>query len=415
MYSLLKKMIITLAAALSLNVVAKTEIEFWSFTRAFDPFIEDFHKNNPDIQVNFTVFPFAQYSPKIIAALRSPKTAPTLFVAEVNFVGQFVKQNIWMPLDDFEGFKDQQKNFFPYAWDVGLNDKNQLVAVTWQANPIGFFYNREVAKKVLGTDDYQEISQKMDNFDNILDALRQAKKETGQSYYVFWGDSGLSSIMQAKYQQPYVENSKLTTGAMIDELFDLYIKFAKEKAIIYPENDDPLFKAINQGKVLGIYTAPWILGSKFKAYRPEGAGNWGLATSPYVAIRGGTWVGISNTEKDKKKIKAAAKFLTDLITNVETSQKFIVTRGDIPTNKIIYENIKNNTDPYLDNQPLVKPLAHNLDEARLFTTPHDTQIRTAIQNVLEKILNNPNDWTIKNAVKEYKKQVSLILPDIIVE
>lgn len=414
MYLLLKKIIIPVVAALSLNAAAKTEIEFWSFTRAFDPFIEDFHENNPDIKVNLTVFPFAQYPQKIMAALRSPKTAPTIFVAEVSFIDQFIKQNIWMPLDDFDGFKDQQKNFFPYAWDAGTNDKGQLVAATWQANPLGFFYNRELARKVLGTDDYQEISEKMNNFDNILEILRQIKAQTGQSYYVFWGDSGLSSIMQAKYQQPFVSGGKLTGGEMIDELFDLYIQFAKENAIIYPENDDPFFKAIEQNKVLGIYTAPWLLGSKLKAYRSEDAGNWGLATSPYPAIRGGTWVGISRIEKDKKKIQAAEKFLTDLITNVETSQKFVVHRGDIPTNKIIYDNIKDNTDAYLNNQPLIKPLAQNLDDAKLFTTTYDSQIRTAIQNVLEKILSNPDSWNAQEAVKEYKKQVALILPDIIV-
>lgn len=415
MYLIFKKIIAFSAVALSVNAAAKTEIDFWSFTRSVEPFIEDFNNSNPDINVKLTIVPFAQYPQKIITALRSPKTAPTVFVSHINSMDQFVKQNIWMPLDDLEGFKDQQKNFFPYAWDAGINDKGQLVAATWQANPIAFFYNREVAKKFLGTDDYQEISKKMSDFDNMLKVIRQINNDSGQSYYIFWGSPALAAIMQAKYQQPLVRDGKLITGEMIDELFDLFIQFAKEEAIIYPKTDDALFKAIEQGKVFGVYTAPWFLGSKLKAYRPEDTGNWGLATSPYPAIRGGTWVGISKIEKDQEKIQAAEKLITDLITNVKTVQKFVIERGDVPTNKIVYENIKDNADIYLNGQPLFSPLAQDLDAAKLFISPFDAQIQAAMEMVLEKIILNPNDWTQDKAVKEYKKQITLLLPDIIVK
>lgn len=415
MYATLKKLITTSAMALSFNAFAETTIDFWSFTRSVEPFIKDFNNNNPDITVNLTIVPFAQYPQKIITALRSPKTAPTVFVSHINSMNQFVKQNIWMPLDDVEGFNNQRDNFFPYAWDAGLNDKGQLVAATWQANPIAFFYNRKIAKKYLGTDDYQEVSQKMNNFDNMLNIIRQLKEQSGQSYYIFWGSPALAAMMQAKYQQPLVSGSKLTAGDMIDELFGLFIEFAKEEAIIYPKTDDALFKAIEQGKVFGIYTAPWFLGSKLKTYRPEDTGNWGLAASPYPAIRGGTWVGISKMEKDKEKIQAAEKLMTDLMTNVKTVQKFVVARGDVPTHKIVYENIKDNADAYLNNQPLFSPLAQDLNAAKLFITPYDAQIQAAMEMVLEKIILNPDDWTAQKAVKEYKKQVALALPDIIVK
>ncbi len=414
MYRSIKKIILSSTLLFSLSGFAKTEIDFWSFTRAFDPFLEQFAEDHPDIKVNFTVIPYNQYPQKIMASLRSAKTAPTLFVSEVSWMNQFVEQDIWQSLDEMEAFKDQKENFIPYVWNAAINKKGELVAGTWQANPLAFMYNRNIAKEILGTDDHNEISSKMDSFESILEVLQTEKEKTGNSYYVFWGDTALAAIMQAKHQQPFVKDGVLTEGDMINELFGRYIDFTKVNAIIYPETDDPFFKAVEQGKVFGIYTAPWLLGSKLKPYRPDDSGKWGIATSPYPAIIGGTWVGIAATEKDPKKLAAAETLLGDLLTNIETSQAFIQHRGDVPTNKIIYENLKENRDEYLGNQRIIEAFSQNLNEAKLFKTPYDAQVRTSIQNVLEKIITNPENWTMEKAVEEYKKQAALNMPDIIV-
>lgn len=414
MYRSLKKLILSSTLLLSFNGFAETEIDFWSFTRAFDPFLEKFSEDHPDIKVNFTVIPFAQYPQKIMASLRSAKTAPTLFVSEVSWMNQFVEQNIWQSLDNMKAFKNQKENFIPYAWNAGINKKGELVAGTWQANPLAFLYNRDAAKTVLGTEDHNEIAAKMDSFERILDVLQAEKEKTGNTYYVFWGETALAGIMQAKYQQPFVTDDVLTEGDMINELFQRYIDFAKVNAIIYPETDDPLFKALEKNKVLGVYTAPWLIGSKLKPYRPEDTGKWGIATAPYPAIRGGTWVGIAATESDPKKLAAAETLLGDLLTNIETSQAFIEFRGDVPTNKIIYENLKTSKNEYLGGQMIIETFSQNLDEAKLFTTPYDAQVRTSIQNVLEKIIIAPENWTAEKAVAEYKKQAALNMPEIIV-
>jgi len=113
-------LLMAVPAALSQD---KVTIEIWDFQQSDKNILEaqqkaiaQFEKENPNVKVNVTVFPIADYRNKLLVSVQSGKT-PDMATLDQIWVAEFAASGAIIPLDDYitkSGVK--AADFFPGAW-----------------------------------------------------------------------------------------------------------------------------------------------------------------------------------------------------------------------------------------------------------------------------------------------------------
>jgi multiple sugar transport system substrate-binding protein len=131
----------------------KVTIEIWDFQQsdknildAQQKAIDQFQKANPNITVNVTVFPIADYRNKLLVAVQSGKT-PDMATLDQIWMAEFAAAGAIIPLDDYiakAGVKSE--DFFPGAWSSNVwNGKTWGVPLNndvWEE----MYYNKAMFK-----------------------------------------------------------------------------------------------------------------------------------------------------------------------------------------------------------------------------------------------------------------------------
>lgn len=146
-------------------------LEVWSSGEELGRFVEGFNKEYPDVTVNITVVPNADFLTKLTPTLASGQGAPDIFTGESDYVKYLVNSGYWDDLNQEPYNVGQYKDdIWEYVLNVGTDDSGAARALSWQASPGSILYRRDLAKEVLGTDDPDEVSQQLNSNAAMLDA-----------------------------------------------------------------------------------------------------------------------------------------------------------------------------------------------------------------------------------------------------
>jgi len=396
------------------------KIVVWSFTDEVGGMIPHFNDKYPNIEVEYVVIPNQDevYLNKIINTMRSRATEPDVFTGERAYYQQLIDSGFWEPISDAPyNAEELVSDLAAYVPDLCRDKNGKINALSWQATPGGLFFNRDIAKDVLGTDDPEEVSKWTSDLDKFYELGEMIKDYYGGEKYLLSGYTDMSQFIFNLRKDPYVEGDTVT----IPSSYVDYMKLGKEMR----EN------GIERG--VGAWSPAWFAGmadgSHFAYILPtwglhyvmkpnaepeanegnaEWKGNWGLATPPASYSWGGTFIGI-NRFSEKKDL--AWQFVKYVGYDPEFQEIWAKETGDFVANTKVVDKIKDDfSEPFLGGQ---NHYAYFYDEVEKidasYTGPWDFQIENAWGDQVELYANG--EKTMEQAFEDFKVAVKDFLPD----
>ena len=120
------------------------------------------------VEVDTVVIEPADYPTKVQTALLAGESEPDIIVGEPQMLEDFYDAGFFANLDDF-GAQDYADQIVDYVWQVGQDADGIQRAISYQITPAGFYYRRDIAKEVFGTDDPDEVGKLFSSYDKILE------------------------------------------------------------------------------------------------------------------------------------------------------------------------------------------------------------------------------------------------------
>jgi len=402
----------------------KGTINMWSFSDEFKSshFIDEFNKVYPNIKINLTVIPTDNnaYSTKLSSVLASGSGVPDVFTAEVANVNKYVNTDYFENLSQAPyNAEEIAKSQATYVVDLGRNkEDNSIRALSWQATPGGLFYKRSLAKQYLGTDDPEEISEKLSSWDSFIATGNELKEKSGGKVKIFANYTEGFVIAAGSREHGWVEDNKL----VIDDKMMEYVDNAKK---IRDSDIDAKFNtwsapwsasmggAVDGTDVFSYSLPTWGLPYVIAGNAKDTKGDWGLAKAPASYYNGGTWLGMYSKSSNKELAWQFIKFFN----SKEFQQWDMKTNGDFSSMTEVSQEFatsdEGNND-FCGGQNLAKTYNEIIPSITGKTvTQYDETINSKFQNDLETYING--EKSKEEFLKQFKEDVKTAFPDINVE
>ena len=391
------------------------ELSIITFTGEFNDqgIVNDFEERTGAV-VDMQVVPLADYEAKIRPLLATGQGVPDIFVGEAAYVRQFVEAGYWTDLSQ-PPFNADTSEMFDYAVEMGTTDDGEVVALTWQTTPGGWFYRRSIAREYFGTDDPEEISEIFSSWDSVLEAAETLKQESNGEISFFAGiGETLFRVFYTARTQPWITEDNVF---QVDPEIQQYLRTAKtirENDYDAKLNDwsGPWFEAMNtspEDASVFVYGFPtWGLQFVLNG-QEESAGDWGLAAAPEPFTWGGTWLGIYE-DSDNKAL--AWEFIRMLTQDEEWMKDYAVRATEFMSSRPVMEEVKEGfTSEVLAGQ---NPLEFFYDQVQFVDAGaiqgFDYQINQVLMQVMNEYL--ADQLTYDEAIEALGRRVQEAFPRV---
>ena len=261
-----------------------------------------------------------------------------LFLVEADYALKYVGTEFAMPVADLGITEDELANQYQYTKDIVTDADGNLKGVSWQGCPGVLIYNREAAKEVFGTDDYEAVQAKVADWDTFVATAAELKEagykviaSVNDSYRVYSDNVTTPWVVDGKINiddniVKWVEDSKALVDAGETETFELW-------------SDDWNKGFYPDGKVFAYFGPAWLIDFCMAA-DTEGsianAGGWGAVEGPQGFSWGGTWIcGAAGTDNPT----LVADIMRQMTTNPEVMKDIVVADNDFVNNKPVMEEL----------------------------------------------------------------------------
>ena len=197
----------------------------WTLTNDLVDYGKRFQEQT-GVKVDTVVIEPADYPTKVQTALLAGETEPDIIVGEPQMLDDFYDAGFFANLDDF-GAQDYKDKIVDYVWEVGQDSDGIQRAISYQITPAGFYYRRDIAKEVFGTDDPDEVGKLFSSYSTILDT---AKKLKDKGYRIFSSDAELSYFSG---DSAWVVDGKLNVDQARYDYMDLCVDLYKNDYTAY--------------------------------------------------------------------------------------------------------------------------------------------------------------------------------------
>ena len=261
-----------------------------------------------------------------------------LFLVEADYALKYVGTEFAMPVADLGITEDELADQYQYTKDIVTDADGNLKGVSWQGCPGVLIYNREAAKEVFGTDDYEAVQAKVADWDTFVATAAELKEagykviaSVNDSYRVYSDNVTTPWVVDGKINiddniVKWVEDSKALVDAGETETFELW-------------SDDWNKGFYPDGKVFAYFGPAWLIDFCMAA-DTEGsianAGGWGAVEGPQGFSWGGTWIcGAAGTDNPT----LVADIMRQMTTNPEVMKDIVVADNDFVNNKPVMEEL----------------------------------------------------------------------------
>jgi ABC-type glycerol-3-phosphate transport system substrate-binding protein len=367
--------------------------------------------------VDMQIVPLADYEAKIRPLLATGQNVPDIFVGEAAYVRQFVEAGYWTNLSQ-DPFNADTSGMFPYAAEMGTNKEGNVVALTWQTTPGGWFYRRSLAKEYFGTDDPDEIAKLFADWDSVLETAKVLYDESNGEVKMFPGiGETIFRIFYSARTTPWVNDNN---EFAIDPQMLEYMRIGKQirDAGYDAKLDDwsgGWFEAMNT--VPGeaeVFLWGWPTWGLFFVMNGQtnSVGDWAVAAPPDPFFWGGTWAGIY---KDSPNKALAWEFINMLTQDEEWMKEYAERATEFMSNEKVMEEVKEGfTSETLAGQ---NPLQFFYEQTPYIDASaiqgYDYQINGIFAQVLNEFLDD--QLTYDEAVKAIGNRVKEALPQVTIK
>ena len=348
----------------------------------------------------------------------------------------FYDAGFFANLDDF-GAQDYADQIVDYVWQVGQDADGIQRAISYQITPAGFYYRRDIAKEVFGTDDPDEVGKLFSSYDKILETA-QTLKDAG--YRIFASDAELNFFSG---DSAWVVDGKLNVDQARYDYMDLCVDLYQKDLTAYANQwSTPWYQAM-AGEVpilsadiqnyaddsVNVWDATQFEESTkdmdkttvFSFGLPawgvltmrdnvgETSGKWGVCAGPSYGFSGGTYIGISSQSKRQQTAWEFVKFCT---LNEDTADWWIdFSQGDTVSLKSAIEKHKDDENEIYGGEKLYSfwlQQAEGIDYS--IVTRYDKAIGDAWGEAISAV--KTGQKTKDEAVNEFYDKVAATYPDI---
>ncbi len=265
-----------------------------------------------------------------------------LFLVEADYALKYVDTDYTMAVSDLGITDADLANQYQYTKDVVTDSNGKLKGVSWQGCPGALFYNREVAKEVLGSDDPAEVQKAVADwatFNETADTMKAAgyymTSSVNDSYRVYSNNVSSKWVVDGKINidenlMNWVNDSKALYDAGETGTHELW-------------SDDWSKGFYPDGKVFCYFGPAWLINFCMAA-DDEGSianlGGWGATEGPQGFFWGGTWICAATGTDNASLVK---DIMLQMTTNEEIMKEIVIADDDFVNNKPAMEAMAEDT------------------------------------------------------------------------
>lgn len=219
---------------------------------------------------------------------------------------------------------------------------DEIKGVTWQSTAGSVFYRRDIAKKVLGTDEPEKVQEAISDWDKFFET---AEKLKGAGYKIVNGvDEVYYAIINA-HKDPWIIDDGETETLKFDDSVKTYLETAKKLYDGEYTNNGTMWQGdwnsnhADSGNVFCYFACPWRIDGFYK--NGATAGNWGACVGPQSYFWGGTYVTVG---KDTPNPDLCAFLCYEMAFDPEIGVEITNKKSDAVVNKEANERLKTELD-----------------------------------------------------------------------
>ena len=392
------------AAEAETNTDLSGTLEVWGWTTDPQYQIEAFEKAYPNVTVNYTMIG-TDYDTKMQTIVDNRTEGPDVFYADVKTVKNYIESDAWETLTD-DPYNIDVSDSEDYTVKLGSDSDGNVKALSYQATPGGFWYKRDLAKKYLGTDDPDEISEMLSTTEGMLDVAEKLKEGSNGETHMFasykdlwqFANYGMRSVA-------WVDGNKFQMDDYIPEFFDL-AKTVRDNG--YDAKIDTWSEAwyasCADDSVFGYAEPTWGLQYVIQTGAPDSEGNWGIASMPAAYFNGGSYLGVYQESQNKE---LAAEYVKFVCTNKDFLTQYANDKGDYTSLKSVNKEIADSgyEESWCAGQNTFKFFSDQMDKINTdIVTKYDDTIGNLMLNNVDLYLNGQLDKDA--AIAQFKDDVA---------
>lgn len=392
------------AAEAETNTDLSGTLEVWGWTTDPQYQIEAFEKAYPNVTVNYTMIG-TDYDTKMQTIVDNRTEGPDVFYADVKTVKNYIESDAWETLTD-DPYNIDVSDSEDYTVKLGSDSDGNVKALSYQATPGGFWYKRDLAKKYLGTDDPDEISEMLSTTDGMLDVAEKLKEGSNGETHMFASYKDLWQFANYGMRSlAWVDGDKFQMDDYIPEFFDL-AKTVRDNG--YDAKIDTWSEAwyasCADDSVFGYAEPTWGLQYVIQTGAPDSEGNWGIASMPAAYFNGGSYLGIYQESQNKE---LAAEYVKFVCTNKDFLTQYANDKGDYTSLKSVNKEIADSgyEESWCAGQNTFKFFSDQMDKINTdIVTKYDDTIGNLMLNNVDLYLNGQLDKDA--AIAQFKDDVA---------
>lgn len=219
-----------------------------------------------------------------------------MFLVEADYIRKYAENDEFtMSLDELGIHDDMLNDQFAYTKNLARDNSGRLRAISWQATPAVMIYRRDIAEKVLGSDDHevvQEASRDWEAFEKTA-ALMKA-----HGYHMLPGFFDTYRVFWASASAPWINNAGyIKLDKTMAQWLSITKRFADEGYCCPNSLWDKDWNNQVQGDSFCYFGPSWLIYSSLEklSHSENGTGSdtygkWAVCRGPVPFYWGGSWV-----------------------------------------------------------------------------------------------------------------------------
>ena len=372
-----------------------------------------------NITVNWTITEGDSdiYQDELDSALKSQKGAPPedkidIFLVKGDYASKYADSEYAMSLDDIGIKKNSTSGQYAYTKEVMTDSEGVQRGVSWQSCPGVILYNRDIAKKVLGSDNPEKVQKAVGNWDEFI---KTAKKMKEKGYKITPSANDIYNAYTASMSSKWVENGKI-------KIDDHIMKWVSDSKKLVNEGktgtcsilSDEWKKDFYSGREsFCCFVTPQMINSLINDSKTENVPpdiRYGIIKGPQSFYMGGNWICAAQGTDNKDLIRKIMLKITcdqDIMTEIAKQENEAV------NNKYVMEEMSKTQSgsEFMGGQnPYKVYLEAAKDIKSDYISPYDYGCRKEFQKYVINYLEGNAD--LDSAIEEFYESVEEMYPEL---
>ena len=335
-----------------------------------------------------------------------------IFLVEADYALKYVDTEYTMAMSDLGLGADVFADQFQYTKDV-VTFNGQLKGSSWQGCPGVLVYRRDIAEKVLGVSEPEDVQAFVKDWDTFKATSAEMKKA---GYYMTSSVADSYRVFSNNVTTKWVEGGKVNIDANLLKWVEMSKAMVDngETQTFGLWGDDWSKGFYMDGNVFCYFGPAWLI-DFCMACDQEGsvgqAGQWGATEGPQGFFWGGTWV-CAATGTDNATL--VADIIKTMTADEGTLKKIVLEKNDFCNDQSLMDALSTDdsiSNAYLGGQNALGKFSEGVKSVDLSKiSAYDQGCNESFQNCMNQYFDG--NATYDEAIAQFQKEVAEKYPEL---